>query len=327
MKKLIVILLAVSLLCASSAALAHDPWILQFASRGEPGSIIELTVSAFEGALVNNSDDTIELEIDYENQWGDVDAVVQELRGKKSAVALATLPDDTLLRLGCAPLAVLSSPFLFRNDAHLKAFLKTDTVQTLQAEVKNKKLSLDGISLLDGGFYGFALRQRADSLRGLRLAVPDEQYVAAMVRELGAEPVILEREAAVATLKAGEVDGMEVTLEQYDAYGLYDAAPCFFMDRHRVNFYLIVMSDDTWQMATRLEQGYLMLSGQYAIEFSTKFRSNREANYLKKLEEAGTVLVEAGDAAAWAAQCPETVNQARKDNGKLYQAIAGVKDE
>ena len=323
MKKWIALWLLISVLCACGTANAHDPWILKYSSHGEAGSIIELTASAFNGAVINGTDDNIELEIYQDGALGDLDAVLSSITGKSGAIDAASLPDDALIALGCDALKVLNAPYLFRDDAHLKSFLKTTLVQTIQEQIQPKKEGLSALALLDAGFYGFALRESAEHLEGLAIAVPDEAGMPDLVRALGGEPVILDRQGAIDALRAGAVDGMEATLEQYDAYGLSDCAPFFLQDHHRLNVYVIVMGGETWSRALNRERKQLLEAGQYAMDFCTKFRSNREVKYLEAMADAGVTLISA-DPAALKDRCQSVIQQIIRGNEALYREITNV---
>lgn len=161
--------------------------------------------------------------------------------------------------------AVLSLPYLYRDESHLWRVIDGEIGDSLLGEIGDS--GLIGLSWYDGGARNFYTSKkpvrRLEDLQGLTIRTQQVQYAEDMIRALGAIPKQTPYSAVYSAISTGAVDGAENSWPSYIVREHYKVAKYVFEDEHVRIPEMQLMSAKT---AKELPEDYLKVIQECARE-------------------------------------------------------------
>ncbi len=178
------------------------------------------------------------------------------LRGLDTGEIDITLFPASALGPWVARAAILETPLVARDYAHLLAILDSAWGQALREELRTRH----GWRVLDSWYDRTRhmtarqpLRAPAD-FQDLRLRVPSTPAMLAFAAALGAVPDTTVLFAVHDALAGGAVGGFEGTLDAVDALALYEVQGHLALTGHLVQDQLVLISERAWQALSAAER-------------------------------------------------------------------------
>lgn len=134
----------------------------------------------------------------------------------------------------CEAIAVLSLPYLYRDEEHLWKVVDGEIGDSFLGDIGDS--GLIGLSWYDGGARNFYTSEtpvrRLEDMQGLTIRSQQVQYSEDMIRALGAIPKQTPYSAVYSALSTGAVDGAENSWPSYIIREHYKVARYVFEDEH-----------------------------------------------------------------------------------------------
>ena len=204
--------------------------------------------------------------------------------------------------------SVLTSGYLFRDAAHLRAFFDSN----LGAEFKKMAEDQLGIVILGPTYFG--IRQvglRGDKrittpadLAGVKLRMPGGDAWQFLGAALGANPTPMAYAEVYTGLQTGAIDGQDNPFPNVENMKFYEVMDQIVLTSHLVGFDLLVVSKATWDAMSADQQTAFQAAATAAIDFSQQAHLDREASLVQKFKDGGLDIYEP-DVAAFRAHVQE----------------------
>ena len=204
--------------------------------------------------------------------------------------------------------SVLTSGYLFRDVAHLRAFFASD----LGAQYKKMAEDQLGIHILGPTYFGIRqvglrvdkeIKTPAD-MAGIKLRMPGGDAWQFLGTALGANPTPMAYAEVYTGLQTGAIDGQDNPLPNVENMKFYEVMKQIVLTSHLVGYDLLVVSKASWDAMTPEQQAAFEAAATAAIDFSQAKHVSREAELLKKFTDGGLKIYEP-DVAAFRAHVQE----------------------
>lgn len=221
--------------------------------------------------------------------------------GEENDTVLATIFGAIdINRINCAPLAnmvpefaLLSLPYLFRDQAHMREVLSGPIGEEILAFLRPHDLV--GLAFLDSGARSFyakrPIRSPAD-LKGLKIRVQNTDQFITMMRTLGANATPMSFGQVYESLLTGVIDGAENNWPSYVATRHFEVAPYYSLDRHSMVPEVIVMSRARWDSLDAGEQAIVKRAATSAARYMNTLWDARVTEAEAKARAAGVTVTE-----------------------------------
>jgi TRAP-type C4-dicarboxylate transport system substrate-binding protein len=192
--------------------------------------------------------------------------------------------------------SVLTSGYLFRDVAHLRAFFASDLGKHY------KKMAEDqlGIHILGPTYFGIRqvglrvdkeIKTPAD-MAGIKLRMPGGDAWQFLGTALGANPTPMAYAEVYTGLQTGAIDGQDNPLPNVENMKFYEVMSQIVLTSHLVGYDLLVVSKTAWDAMTPEQQASFEAAATAAIDFSEQKHLARETELLKKFEDGGLKIYE-----------------------------------
>lgn len=161
-------------------------------------------------------------------------------------------------RVGFAAFELFDLPFTFASLAEVRRVCDGLLGQRLLASLHRH--GLVGLGYFDNGFKQMSARRsllEPADYRGLRMRVQASGVIAAQMRALGAEPVVLPFSETRAALAAGVVDGTENPLSNFWTQHMHQVQSDLTLTEHGYLGYAVVTHQRFWSALARADQRLL----------------------------------------------------------------------
>ncbi|MHA6298782.1 TRAP transporter substrate-binding protein DctP [Devosia sp. CAU 1758] len=192
--------------------------------------------------------------------------------------------------------SLLTSAYLFRDAAHLRAFFDSD----LGAEFKQMASDQLGIRVLGPTYFG--ARQvglRGDKqintpadMAGIKLRMPGGDAWQFLGQSLGANPTPMAYAEVYTGLQTGAIDGQDNPLPNVENMKFYEVMDQIVLTSHLVGFDLLVISNTAWDAMSPEQQEAFQAAATVAIDFSQEEHLKREAELVERFKSAGLDVYE-----------------------------------
>lgn len=187
--------------------------------------------------------------------------------------------------------SALTSGYLFRDSAHLRAFFASD----LGAEMKTSAEDALSIKILGPTFYGTRqLGLRGDKeiktpadLAGVKLRMPGGEAWQFLGQALGANPTPMAYAEVYTGLQTGAIDGQDNPLPNVENMKFYEVMNQIVLTAHLVAFDLLVTSKTFWDGLSAEQQNAVQAAADKAIAWSTAEHVKHEEELAKSFAERG----------------------------------------
>ena len=324
MKKLLGILLALTLLLGCTAALA-DPVTLTYAEVNPlDGTIVGEMAKAFKEKAEEVSGGEITIDIQAGGVLGSEDQILDNLLGGGNITDISRISAFALTQYGCNKAKLLSIPYTFVNEDHFWNFAASDLAQEFLLEPQEVGLPLRGLCYGEEGFRHFFFKTEVkglEDLKGLKIRVSSDPVMTGMVSNLGASATTVAFTELYSALNTGVVDGAEQPTANYRSNAFQEVAPYLLLDGHTLGALQIIITDAAWAKLSEEQQGWIMEAAKYASEVCKAKVAEIEAQTFELLAQDGATVIPVEDKAPWVAACQETIQANTADQAELYQKI------
>ncbi|MFN4211372.1 MAG: TRAP transporter substrate-binding protein DctP [Devosia sp.] len=192
--------------------------------------------------------------------------------------------------------SVLTSAYLFRDAAHLRAFFDSE----VGAEFKQMAEDQLGIHILGPTYFG--ARQvglRGDKkistpadMAGIKLRMPGGDAWQFLGTALGANPTPMAYAEVYTGLQTGAIDGQDNPLPNVENMKFYEVMDQIVLTSHLVGYDLLVISKTAWDAMSPEQQEAFQAAADVAIDFSQEEHLKREAELVERFKSAGLDVYE-----------------------------------
>ncbi len=289
------------------------------ASGTSPGSVWDRQWERFAQTVSEESGDSIQLEYYLRHQLGGEEAMISALRRNRVQIASVGLWGSATI---LPELAVLSAPYLFRNEGEVDHIYRS----VIPAEL-DRRLEAVGLKLLyfsDAGWVNVYSRtpvREAADVRGLRLRVPHGAANRHFAAALGMDGTPLSVEDVIPALQTNMIAGGIATLVTY-YFTVWQYAPSLTLTRHSYDMGLLLANRSWFDAATAEQQALL---GRAFGDADEVLRETRDAltAYENELRERGVTLIELtdGELAGWVAQSEGEADSIAAEIGPAAESL------
>ncbi len=200
--------------------------------------------------------------------------------------------------------AIFSLPYLFKSKEHARRVLDGPIGEEILASLEGQ--GLIGLCFYDGGprhFYSVKrpIRGPAD-LKGMKVRVQQADAWAAMVRALGAEPVVVPTDRVYLSLQSGVIDAAEHNWPSYVSLRHHQVAPHISLTGHSMAPAVLVFSKRVWDTLPVDEQKIIRDAARASVPVMRRLWDDHEASAERTVEKAGGTVVRDVDRKAFAEQ-------------------------
>ena len=204
--------------------------------------------------------------------------------------------------------SVLTSAYLFRDAAHLRAFFDSE----IGAEFKQMAEDQLGIHILGPTYFGTRqvglridkeIKTPAD-MTGIKLRMPGGDAWQFLGTALGANPTPMAYAEVYTGLQTGAIDGQDNPLPNVENMKFYEVMDQIVLTSHLVGYDLLVVSGDAWNAMTPEQQAEVQAAATAAIDFSQSEHLAREAELAERFRSVGLKVYEP-DVAAFRAHAQQ----------------------
>ena len=192
--------------------------------------------------------------------------------------------------------SVLTSGYLFRDAAHLRAFFDSE------AGGEFKKMAEDQLGVVILGPTYFGIRQvglRGDKqistpadMAGIKLRMPGGDAWQFLGTALGANPTPMAYAEVYTGLQTGAIDGQDNPLPNVENMKFYEVMDQIVLTSHLVGYDLLVISKTAWDAMTPEQQAAVQAAATAAIDMSQQAHVDREAALVEQFKSAGLNIYE-----------------------------------
>ena len=293
MKKLLGILLALTLLLGCTAAFA-DPVTLTYAEVNPlDGTIVGEMAKAFKEKAEEVSGGEITIDIQAGGVLGSEDQILDNLLGGGNITDISRISAFALTQYGCNKAKLLSIPYTFVNEDHFWNFAASDLAQEFLLEPQEVGLPLRGLCYGEEGFRHFFFKTEVkglEDLKGLKIRVSSDPVMTGMVSNLGASATTVAFTELYSALNTGVVDGAEQPTANYRSNAFQEVAPYLLLDGHTLGALQIIITDAAWAKLSEEQQGWIMEAAKYASEVCKAKVAEIEAQTFELLAQDGATV-------------------------------------
>ena len=328
MKKLLGVVLVLTMLLGVTAALAENPVTLTYAEVNPlEGTIVGAMAKAFKEKAEELSGGQVIIDIQAGGVLGSEDQILDNLLGYGNITDISRISAFALTQYGCEKASLLSIPYTFVNEDHFWKFAASDLAQDFLNEPQAIGLPLRGLCYGEEGFRHFFFKNEVkglDDLKGMKIRVSSDPVMTGMVKNLGASATTVAFTELYSALNTGVVDGAEQPIANYLSNAFPEVAPNVLVDGHTLGALQIIITDNAWNKLSEEQRGWIMEAAQYASQVCRESVAKFEADTYAKLETMGVKVVPVEDKAPWVEACQETIKANTAKLADLYQQLVNM---
>jgi C4-dicarboxylate-binding protein DctP len=272
------------------AAAQNGPLVLRFSHVVAEQTPKGLAARRFKELVEQRSQGRLQVQVFANGRlYGDHDEIQALQLGAVDFVAPSL---SKFGRLGLPAFELFDLPFLFEHQSQVRALTLGPLGQRLLAGLQRQ--GLVGLGFFDNGFKQMSanrpLHQPADFV-GLRMRVQASQVIAAQMRALGAQPIVLAFGETRRALAAGLVDGTENPLSNFWTQAMHAVQSDLSLTHHGYLGYAVVTHQKLWGFLPAAQRELIATAMQEALAFANQSADTQNAQALSALLGAHTTRV------------------------------------
>lgn len=225
------------------------------------------------------------------------------LGGEKEMIEQTQVGAISILRTSLGPVGtvvpevnVFNLPFVFRDEAHMRAVLDGPIGDELLAKVSASPAKLVAIGWMDGGqrslYTKKPVRTPAD-LRGQKIRMMGNPLFVDTMNAMGGNGISMGYGEVFSALQTGVVDGAENNEPSYFTSNHFRTGAKYYTQTHHLMIpELLVVSKSTWDKLTPGDQAILKKLGREAQMDQRALWDKSVSEYTGKLREAGVEFIQ-----------------------------------
>jgi len=268
---------------------AHAKTIIKLGVVTKPGSAQNVCAEKFKELLESRSD-KYEVKIYHSASLGTETEILQQIQMNTVHMGIITSgPFDVFL----PEVRVIDYPFLFANYEQVDSVLDGKPGQLLLKKLE--KVGFKGLAFSENGFRHLTNNKRpvhtADDVKGLKIRVMESVLHKELWRLLGANPTPMGW-PIYTELQQGTIDAQENPLWVIWTYKLYEVQKYLTLTHHVYSAHIDIANLKWFNSLPKEDQQLIKNCMLEAAHYQRRWNRENEANFLKKLKEAGMIVDE-----------------------------------
>ena len=189
--------------------------------------------------------------------------------------------------------AVLSLPYLFRDEAHRQAAFHGEIGDRLLDAGHSQ--GLKGLTFYDAGSRSFYSKDRPiltpGDLRGLKIRTQESNMAIQTVRALGGAATPIAWGELYTSLQQGVVDGAENNPPSFYLSRHYEVCRYYCLDEHTATPDVLLMGTQTWERLSSQQQAWVRASARASADVQLRLWREATQAALDAVIEAGVEVV------------------------------------
>ncbi len=259
-----------------------------------------------------------------------------QLGGEKEMIEQCQLGALQIARVSIGPMGVLvpefnvfNLPFIFRDAAHMEKVIDGEIGTELLTKLSNHPTAgLIGLCYMNAGVRNVYNSKKpiesVSDLKGLKIRMMGNPLFVDTMNSLGGNGVAMGFDQLVNAMQTGVVDGAENNEPSYESGQHYRYAKYYSRTGHLMIPEILIFSKKTWDAMSKDDQTLLMKFARETQQEQRKLGYAREEESLKKMKEAGTVVNDVKDKAAFQAAVKPVWDKYGAQHAALIQRISAV---
>ncbi|MDP5254469.1 MULTISPECIES: TRAP transporter substrate-binding protein DctP [unclassified Vibrio] len=212
----------------------------------------------------------------------------------------------------------LSLPFLFRNTAHMRSFIRSEVAQEILHSSSGK--GFIGLTFYDSGsrsFYSTEPITSPDDLHGKKIRVPESPTMLQMVEAFNAEPVLMPLPKVYDSLEQGLIDVAENDISTLVEMQHADLTKFYSTNQHTMSPDVLIISESTWNKLSKVEQRILKQAASDSLDEEIKIWNRLEIKNIANARNQGVTFIRS-DKQAFRNKVKPLFDEAMKDENIAY---------
>ena len=288
MKKILALLLCLTLMLSCTAALAD----YAFATHhiGSTSHPYHLGAMFWSEKMMEYSGGTLSLDIYPANQLATGAKAVEGNAAGTIDIAI----ENAMTYSNVVPsFDAMNMPYMFDTAEQAFEMMKTEEAKVFAEECEKYNLKLLGYWYNGWRNVSNSIRpiEKVEDLNGLTIRIAESQVFADMMNALGMNAVPLANGELFTALQMGTVDAQENPQNNYINNKYYEVNRYFSMTRHVFSIEPVTMNLDVWNSLTAEEQEAVQKSFDEAAVYQIELAQKTEAEQLQKYLDDGADIV------------------------------------
>lgn len=263
---------------------------LKFATTVEDAGIDHAITQEFKKRLGELSGGTMDVNLFMSGQMGDEKQALELLKLGELDLGYNAIQGDLYYK----DLNAVAVPFVFPNIEATERFMAGPTGDKIK-EALLQKGGVRYLGMFDLGPRYFTSNKpfkNVDEMKKLKIRLPQIQSWIEVFKQIGAAPTPIAATEIVTALKTGTVNGQENFLNNIYARQMWEYQKYLVATDHVRLPQTWLVSDKTWQKLNDQQKKWLQQSVTDAIAYVRPQVDQMNADFLKKLQDKGMVLIQ-----------------------------------
>ena len=241
--KLNVVMVGILIFVVSLGSAWAAPYTIKIGTVFSPGHSHVLAYEKFKEKVEGRSNGRIKVEIYPSSQLGGDREMMEMI-----SIGTLEMTNTGLVSLYEPIFAILESPFLFRDRAHIKKVFQSPQVAEMSEALTKRNLRIVGF--MENGFRNITNNKRpinspAD-VKGLKIRVLENMIFVETFKALGAIPTPMPYSELFSALQQGVVDGQENPLQNILNAKMFEVQKHLALTGHIYNSLYITVNNKFW---------------------------------------------------------------------------------
>ena len=237
------------------------------------------------------------------------------LGGEKEMIEQTQVGAINILRTSLGPLGpvvpdvnVFNMPFVFRNEAHMRAVIDGPIGQEILDKITASPARMVALGWMDGGSRSLYTKKPVHTpadLKGMKVRMMGNPLFVDTMNAMGGNGIAMGYGEVFSALQTGVLDGAENNPPSMFTSNHFSAGAKYYSQtNHLIIPEIFVMSKVTWDKMTPDEQGLLKKFGREAQFEQRALWDKSVAEYTAKLKAAGVEFIPVDQKVFYAATAP-----------------------
>ena len=224
------------------------------------------------------------------------------LGGEKEMIEQTQVGAINILRTSLGPLGpvvpdvnVFNMPFVFRNEAHMRAVIDGPIGQEILDKITASPSKMVALGWMDGGSRSLYTKKKVTTpadLKGQKVRMMGNPLFVDTMNAMGGNGIAMGYGEVFSALQTGVLDGAENNPPSMFTSNHYNAGTKFYAQtNHLIIPEIFVMSKVTWDKLSKDEQGMVVKFSREAQMEQRALWDKSVAEYSVKLKAAGVEFV------------------------------------
>lgn len=297
MKKLLYVLLSLSLLMTTSCSFSKEdptiednaqPIVLQLAELHISTYPTTVACDYFAKLVEERTEGRVKIDVYSQGRLGTELETIEKV--KAGSIDFA--------RINCAPLSEYSPnitpvtlPFTFDSDTHLENALSSELGDEM---LNNMTEPFKGLAWYYSGsrcFYFNTPIDKVEQIQGKKIRIQNSEIMSSLITSLGANPVKLDWADIYNKIEDGSIDGAENDVVSYESAVHNAVAPYYLLDRHSFTPSILLTSTATFDKLSNEDAEILRQCAKESQTYEFELWREYEQASMEALKDEGVTFL------------------------------------